>query len=287
VSTVAQTIQSGARSLDSHSDSPRLDAELLLGKILGLPRSGLIARGNHPVAGECARSYAGLIEQRLKGAPIAYLTGTREFWSLNLRVTPAVLVPRPETECLVELALQRLPEHQASPLADRACSVLDLGTGSGAIALAIASERPGVRVTGVDISPSALEVAIQNARDLGLSGIDWRLGSWFAPVAGERFDLIVANPPYIAAADPALEKLTAEPAIALCDGPTGLEALAAVAGAAAPYLHDNGWLILEHGSTQAPDVARLLERHGFTHVRSHLDFSGKPRVTLGTVHSSH
>jgi release factor glutamine methyltransferase len=287
VRTVAQTIQSGARSLDNHSDSPRLDAELLLGKVLGLPRSGLIARGNDAVASECAQDYASLIEQRLKGAPIAYLTGTREFWSMTLRVTPAVLVPRPETECLVELALQHLPERRANPFADRARSVLDLGTGSGAIALAIASERPDVRVTGVDISPSALEVAIQNARDLGLSGIDWRLGSWFAPVAGERFDLIVANPPYIAAADPALEKLTAEPAIALCDGPTGLEALAAIAGAAAPHLHDNGWLILEHGSNQAPDVARLLERYGFTDVRSQLDFSGKPRATLGTVHSSH
>ena len=285
MSTVAQTLQSGARSLGNHSDSPRLDAELLLGKILGLSRSGLIARGNDPVANECASGYANLIEQRVKGAPIAYLTGTREFWSLMLRVTPAVLVPRPETEVLVELALQHLPEHQTSPAA-RAYSVLDLGTGSGAIALAIASERPGARVTGVDISPSALEVAIQNARDLGLSRIDWRLGSWFAPVPGERFDIIVANPPYVAAADPALEKLAAEPAIALCDGPTGLEALSAIVAAAAPHLHDNGWLMLEHGSTQAPDVARLLERHGFTEVRSHLDFSGCPRVTLGTLHTS-
>jgi release factor glutamine methyltransferase len=280
VSTVAETLQRGARSLDSHSDSPRLDAELLLGKILGLSRAALIARGNDPVASERAQDYASLIEQRLRGAPIAYLTGTREFWSLALRVTPAVLVPRPETEVLVELALQRLPR-------DRSSSVLDLGTGSGAIALAIASERPGARVTGVDISPSALEVAIQNSRDLGLSGIDWRLGSWFAPVSGERFDMIVANPPYVAAADPALEKLAAEPAIALCDGPTGLEALSAIAGAAAPHLEDHGWLILEHGNDQAPAVARLLERHGFTQVRSHLDFSGKPRVTLGTVHASH
>jgi release factor glutamine methyltransferase len=285
VSTVAQTLQSGVRSLGNHSDSPRLDAELLLGKILGLSRSGLMARGNDPVANECANGYANLIEQRVKGAPIAYLTGTREFWSLMLRVTPAVLVPRPETEVLVELALQHLPEHQASRAA-RAYSVLDLGTGSGAIALAIASERPGARVTGVDISPSALEVAMQNARDLGLSRIDWRLGSWFAPVPGERFDIIVANPPYVAAADPALEKLAAEPAIALCDGPTGLEALSAIVAAAAPHLHDNGWLMLEHGSTQAPDVARLLERHGFTEVRSHLDFSGCPRVTLGTLHTS-
>jgi release factor glutamine methyltransferase len=286
-STVAQLLQNGARALESHSDSPRLDAELLLGKTLRLSRSGLIARGNDPVASERERGYLSLIEQRLKGAPIAYLTGTREFWSLALRVTPAVLVPRPETELLVELALQRLPKHEDCPSADRACSILDLGTGSGAIALAIASERPGARVTGVDISPSALEVAIQNSRDLGLAHVDWRLGSWFAPVHGERFDLIVANPPYVAAADPALEKLTAEPAIALCDGPTGLEALSAIAGAAAPHLHNRGWLILEHGSNQAPDVAQLLERHGFTQVRSHLDFSGKPRVTLGTVHSPH
>jgi release factor glutamine methyltransferase len=285
--TVADTLRRGARLLDGHSDSPRLDAELLLGKTLRLSRAELIARGDEPVASECARDYAGLIEQRSRGVPIAYLTGTREFWSLTLRVTQAVLVPRPETELLVELALQRVPRQQARPTADRPCSILDLGTGSGAIALAIASERPAARVTGVDISPSALDVAMQNSRGLGLSHIDWRLGSWFDPVPGERFDVIVANPPYVAAADPALEKLTAEPAIALCDGPTGLEALAAIAAAAAPYLENEGWLILEHGSNQAPDVAQLLERHGFTQVRTHLDFSGNPRVTLGTVHSPH
>ena len=287
MNTVSEALQRAARSLLGHSDSPRLDAELLLGKILGLPRSGLIARGSESVAVECEQKYASLIEQRLRGVPIAYLTGTREFWSLALRVTPAVLVPRPETEILVELALQRVPMQQASPSVDRAHSILDLGTGSGAIALAIASERPGARVTGVDISPAALEVASQNSRDLGLAHIDWRLGSWFAPVPGERFDVIVANPPYVAAADPALEHLREEPAIALCGGPTGLEALSAIAGAAATHLHTHGWLILEHGSDQAPDVARLLERHGFTQVRSHLDFSGKPRVTLGTVHSPH
>jgi release factor glutamine methyltransferase len=278
VITVAEILQNGARSLLSHSDSPRLDAELLLGKILGLSRSGLIARGNELVAIEYEQAYASLIEQRVQGAPVAYLTGTREFWSLALRVTSAVLVPRPETEVLVELALQRLPR-------DRPSSVLDLGTGSGAIALAIASERPRLRVTGVDISPPALEVAIQNSRDLGLSRIDWRLGSWFASVPGERFDMIVANPPYVAAADPALEKLTAEPAIALCVGPTGLEAISAIAGGAAAHLQNQGWLIMEHGSEQAADVAQLLERHGFTCIRSHPDFSGKPRVTLGTVHS--
>jgi release factor glutamine methyltransferase len=280
MSTVSDILQSAERALDGSSDSARLDAELLLGKILGVPRTGLIARGTEPVDGECERAYARLIDERLRGAPVAYLTGTREFWSLPLRVTPAVLVPRPETEILVDLALQRLPRERWS-------SVLDLGTGSGAIALAIASERPSSRVTGVDISPAALDVAIQNSRDLGLSHIDWRLGSWFAPVSGERFDMIVANPPYVAAADPALEKLQAEPAIALCVGPTGLEALSAIAGAAAAHLHKSGWLILEHGSDQAPAVARLLERHGFARISSHLDFSGKPRVTLGTVHTPH
>ncbi len=250
-----------------------------------LSRSGLIAHGNEPVASDCQKAYAGLIGQRQRGVPIAYLTGIQEFWSLALRVTPAVLVPRPETELIVELALQLLPEQQALSSAGHAGSILDLGTGSGAIALAIASERPRARVTGVDVSPSALEVAIQNSRDLGLSNIDWRLGSWFDPVPGERFDMIVANPPYVAAADPALEKLRAEPALALSVGPTGLEALSAIVDAAAPHLFEHGWLILEHGSNQAPDVAQLLRRHGFTQVRSHLDLSGKPRVTLGTVHS--
>ena len=280
MSTVAEALRSGARSLDSSSDSPRLDAELLLGKILGLARSGLIAHDRESLVREQEQAYMNLVERRRQGAPVAYLTGTREFWSLALRVTPAVLVPRPETEVLVELALERLPLDQPS-------SILDLGTGSGAIALAIASERPRSRVTGVDISAPALDVAMQNSRELGLSHIDWRWGSWFAAVPGQRFDMIVANPPYIAAADPALEKLTAEPQIALCDGATGLEALSAIAAGAAAHLHECGWLMMEHGSEQAPDVVRLLERHGFAGIRSHLDFSGKPRVTLGTVHSQH
>jgi release factor glutamine methyltransferase len=287
VSTVAETLQSGARSLDSHSDSPRLDAEVLLGKVLGLSRSGLIAHSDEPVATDREQAYATLIARRREGAPVAYLTGTREFWSLPLTVTPAVLVPRPETELLVELALERLPAHRTGPSADRASSILDLGTGSGAIALAIASERPGSRVTGVDISPQALHVAIQNSRALGLAHIEWRVGSWFEAVPGERFDVIVANPPYVAAADPALAKLAAEPAIALCVGPTGLEALSAIARGAASHLRECGWLLMEHGSDQASDVKHLLEQHGFTGVRSHLDFSGRPRVTLGTLQSQH
>src|SRR3974390_2439413 len=166
------------------------------------------------------RLYGELISRRAGGEPIAYLTGSREFWSLPLTVTPAVLIPRPETECLVERVLELAA-------ASKSCTVLDLGTGSGAIALAIASERRHWRVTAVDISPQALEVATQNARNLGLS-IDWRLGSWFDAVPGERFDLIAANPPYIASSDPALISLRSEPYQALAAGPTGLEALSAI-----------------------------------------------------------
>jgi len=280
LSTVAETMQGGARLLHQYSDSPRLDAELLLGKILGLSRSGLIARGNETVAADRAQAYASLIEQRLHGAPVAYLTGTREFWSLALQVTPSVLVPRPETEVLVELALQRLPRELPT-------TVLDLGTGSGAIALAIGSERPRSRITAVELSPPALDVAMRNSRDLGIPHIEWRLGSWFAPVAGERFDMIVANPPYVAAADPALATLTAEPKMALCDGPTGLEALSVIAAGAAAHLNESGWLILEHGSDQALAVAQLMTRNGFACIGSHRDLSGKLRVTLGTLHSPH
>jgi release factor glutamine methyltransferase len=280
MATVSETLQSGAIALAGRSDSPRLDAELLLAKILGVSRPTLIARGNEPVASDRAHAYAGLIHNRLHGAPVAYLTGSREFWSLNLRVTPAVLVPRPETELLVDVALQLLPRDFPS-------SVLDLGTGSGAIALAIASERPAAKITAVEISPAALDVATQNSRDLGLSHIDWRLGHWFRAVPGERFDMIVANPPYVAAGDPAMATLAAEPALALSPGPTGLEALSTIVAGASPHLRAGGRLLLEHGSDQALAVAQLLERHGFEGLRSHLDLSGKPRVTLGTIHSQH
>jgi release factor glutamine methyltransferase len=197
---------------------------------------------------------------------------------LPLRVSPAVLIPRPETETLLEQALALLPR-------DEACVVLDLGTGSGAIALGLAHERPRWMITAVDLSPAALDVARHNAKTLQLS-IQWRLGSWFDAVPGERFHLIAANPPYVSATDPALESLSAEPLMALSPGPTGLEALAAIIAQAPEHLHPQGWLALEHGLTQAQDVAQLLMRHGFTSIRTFPDFSGRPRVTLG-VHTQH
>jgi release factor glutamine methyltransferase len=276
--SIAEILAGAARQLRACSDSPRLDAELLLGQVLGHGRSALIARDAEHVADGSRRDYQALIDRRRHGAPVAYLTGRREFWSLTLAVTPSVLVPRPETETLVEAALAAIPR-------DRVCRVLDLGTGSGAIALAIARERPLAAVTGTDLSPEALQVALANARALGMTRIAWRLGDWFDAVPGERFDLILANPPYIAAADPHLTALHAEPALALTPGPSGLEALAAIISRAAGFLNGDGRLVLEHGASQADAVAGLLDHHGFTDRRSYLDMSGRPRVAAATVHS--
>jgi release factor glutamine methyltransferase len=279
VATISETVKNAEQTLAPHSESPRLDAELLLATLLNLPRSALIARGSEPVTRKTESAYAELIGSRAEGVPVAYLTGRREFWSLPLKVSPAVLVPRPETELLVEQALALLSR-------DAVRSVLDLGTGSGAIALSLAHERPHWAITAIDLSPAALDVAAQNAKILQLSRIRWRLGHWFEPVRGERFHLIVANPPYIAAGDPALAALRAEPASALIAGPTGLEALSLIAAQAPEHLLAGGWLALEHGASQALDVAQLLTQHGFDSIRTYSDFSGRPRVTLG-VHQQH
>jgi len=280
MSTVTDTLQIAIRALAAHSESPELDAEVLLSTAMGVTRSALIVRGSEPVGSELREAYRALIERRAQGVPVAYLTGSREFWSLPLKVTPAVLVPRPETELLVETALEVVPKGEAR-------SVLDLGTGSGAIALAIASERPHAAVTGVDVSPAALGVARDNARTLALTNVLWRLGSWFDAVPGERFHAIVANPPYVAAGDPALAALAAEPELALVGGSSGLDALAAIVAAAAPHLERGGWLLLEHGHTQQREVAAMLERSGFGNIETREDFSGRPRVTRSTFQPPH
>jgi release factor glutamine methyltransferase len=276
VPTITECVKTASQALLEHSDSPRLDAELLLAKVLGLPRSALITRGDEALDPNHEFAYAKLVRERAAGTPVAYLTGIREFWSMPLKVSPAVLDPRPETECLVEQALAVMPR-------DAICCALDLGTGSGAIALSLARERPRWDITAVDVSADALEVAADNAESLGLTRIRWQLSNWFQALAGERFHLIAANPPYIAAMDPALEALTAEPSLALVSGPTGLEALQVIIAAAPAYLHPQGWLALEHGMGQASDVAQLLSRHGFDSIRTHRDFSGKPRITLGVL----
>jgi release factor glutamine methyltransferase len=280
MSTVEDTLKLAARNLAAHSDSPELDAEVLLSTVMGVTRSALIVRSAESVNENLLHAYRGLVDRRIDGVPVAYLTGRREFWSLPLKVTPAVLVPRHETELLVEMALRLLPKHEPR-------SVLDLGTGSGAVALAIASERPLAVITGVDVSPAALGVARDNARALALTNLEWRLGSWFDAVSEERFHVIVSNPPYVAAGDPALAALAAEPELALNGGPTGLDALAAIVKGAPPHLLNGGWLVLEHGAAQHREVASLLERAGFGSVETQQDFSGKPRVTLGNFQPPH
>jgi release factor glutamine methyltransferase len=274
--TAGLLVARAVRTLAACCPTPRLDAEVLLGFLLGQPRARLLARPDTPVDVATGRRYDALLARRAAGEPLAYLTGRRGFWTLELAVDGRVLVPRPETELLVELALARLP-------AAGAARVLDLGTGSGAIALALAAERPRLAVTAVDRSSAALAVARSNAAALGLGPIDWREGDWFGAVPGQRFELIVSNPPYLAADDAHLgdDGLRFEPRDALVAGPNGLECLAAIAAGAARHLQPGGWLLVEHGATQGAAVRELLAGAGLVEIATTADLAGLPRVGQG------
>jgi release factor glutamine methyltransferase len=252
-----------------------LDAELLLAHALSKTRTHLKTHPEDVLTPEHARRYADLIERRAAGEPIAYILGYRDFWTLTLSVNPSVLVPRPETELLVERALTLGPTGPAC--------VADLGTGSGAIALALASERSEWTITATDVSEDALRTARANAATLGLGRVAFLTGRWFEPLTGRRFDLIASNPPYVAEGDAALQDATLqhEPQIALASGPDGLSSLREIVHSAPDYLERRGWLILEHGSDQAAAVARELVGRGFGHVRSHRDLAGHERITEG------
>jgi release factor glutamine methyltransferase len=252
------------------------DADLLLAHALGQARTWLYAHGDEAPAPEAARRFEALLSRREDGEPVAYLVGRRGFWSFELRVTPDTLVPRPETERLVELALERLPEGGAQRIAD-------LGTGSGAIALALALERPRADVVATDASAAALAVARDNARSLGVGNIAFRQGDWFAPLAGERFDLVASNPPYIALGDPHLDEgdLRFEPSAALSSGADGLDAIRAIAAGAPMHLSPGGWLLVEHGWAQGRAVRVLFEAAGLVDVATHVDLEQRDRVTLG------
>lgn len=274
--SLSALLNTAAHQLAAVSDTPRLEAELLLAAALDRPRVYLHAWPEHTPEPEPAARFADWLERRLRGEPIAYLLGRREFWSLDLEVTPDTLIPRPETELLVELALARLA-------LERPVAVADLGTGSGAIALALALERPRARVVATDRSPAALTVARCNAKRLGIDHVEFREGEWCKPLAGAWFDLIVSNPPYVATTDPGWRRseLRYEPSEALAAGADGLDALRAIIRHAPDHLQPNGWLLLEHGYDQGAVVPALLRERGFTDVNDHLDSAGLSRASSG------
>ena len=251
----------------------RLDAQILLLHALGRPphdRAWLITHDSDPLPEAVQPVWAALLARRLAGEPAAYLLGRKEFFGLDLQVDARVLVPRPDTETLVNWALDVLARFPA------ARRVIDLGTGSGAIALAIASRIPGLDITATDASTDALAVAQANAQALGLP-VRFAAGPWLAAVAGERFDLILSNPPYIADGDPHLPALSHEPGSALVSGPDGLDDIRAIVSQSTHALAPGGWLLLEHGYNQAPQVRQLLAEAGFTQVGSRTDLAGIER----------
>ena len=268
-------IESTVGRLLGESGLPRSEAERLLGFVLGRDRAYLIGHAEEPVGAAHTRAAHDGFARRRSGEPVAYIIGCREFYGLGMRVTPDVLIPRPETEHLVELALERIPMG----IAKRA---LELGTGSGAVAIALAAERPMLKMIATDCSGPALDVARENARRHGVA-IEWVHGDWFgAPVLGQ-FDLIVSNPPYVAAGDSRLEEgdVRFEPRLALDGGGEGMLCIGKIAAQAQRHLHPGGWLLLEHGYDQRERCVGLLEDLGYAEVADYLDLAGLPRVCVG------
>lgn len=255
------------------SDSPRLDAEILLCRTINMPRAYLFAHPEDTLDELTIDRFEDVLGRRETGMPMAYIMGVKEFWSQELAVSPATLVPRPETEILVNLAVCEIPR-------DAAWQVLDLGTGSGAIAIAIACERPLCEATAVDVSEDALTVARENARLLAPGNVTCLQGSWTEPVRDRLFDLVVSNPPYVRADDEALAKLQHEPRSALVAGEDGLDAIRVLATDCARILVEGGALMIEHGADQQDSVAALLADHGWTDIACHNDLAGLPRVTV-------
>jgi len=270
--TVGGLVSWAVRGLTGASPSPLLDAELLIAHVLGMPRSSVLAFPERAVRTALGDEVERLIERRARGEPLAYLVRGQEFYSLPLRVTPAVLIPRPETELLVDEALAHLPRVEKR-------GVLDLGTGSGAIALAVKRARPEAVVTGADVSTAALAVARANAERLGLD-VRFVESDWFERLAGERFDLIVCNPPYVASGDRAFADLRFEPRLALDGGADGLEALRAVLAGAREHLNEGGLLLVEHGHDQREALVGLAEPLGWALVAAHRDLADHARVLV-------
>ncbi|MDI3438654.1 peptide chain release factor N(5)-glutamine methyltransferase [Erwinia sp. V90_4] len=261
----------------SSSESPKRDAEILLAWVSGKSRAWLIAFDDAQLDDSQLAALESLLARRAAGEPVAYLIGEREFWSLPLSVSPDTLIPRPDSEVLVEQALSRLP---ADP-----CAILDLGTGTGAIALALASERADCQVTGVDRIAAAVALATHNGAKLNLPNARFLQSDWFSALNAQRFQLIVSNPPYIDVADHHLSQgdVRFEPASALVASDHGLADIKIIASSAANYLADNGWLLLEHGWQQGEAVRQILRENSFCQVETCQDYGGNDRVTLGQI----
>lgn len=282
--SVAMALRQASAVLEPGSDSARADAEFLLAQVLGLSRSRLRLNASAILSDAQHAAYAGYVERRRQGEPVAYITGTRGFWTLDVQVTPAALIPRPETELLIEWTLRlvelRVPERRRAAL-----QLADLGTGSGAIALALAAELPASRVLATDLSAEALDLARRNAEAAQLSNLRFGLGSWFAPLradaAGPRFDFLISNPPYIAEGDAHLAALRHEPRMALTSGVDGLDALREIVACARPHLLPGGWLLVEHGYDQGAAVRALFEAAGFADVKTRRDLGDQERATGG------
>ncbi len=279
-STIGGLLKQAVQQLANLVDSdPRLEAEVLLAHVLNKPRTHLLAWPEKLLSTQQRRRFTELLQRRLKGEPLAYLTGCREFWSLPLRVTPDTLIPRPETELLVERALQLIPPEAAF-------DIVDLGTGSGAIAAAIASERPRCHILATDRSARALAVARENFRGLGLRNIRCAQGLWCDALPPQlRFELIVSNPPYVARDDPHLLRhgLDWEPAGALSAGPDGLDDLRQIIDHARRHLKPGGWLLLEHGLQQGGQVRALMRNAGYLDPATSPDLGGRDRVSQGRM----
>jgi release factor glutamine methyltransferase len=273
---VAELLREAAGRL-SGADA-RHEAEQLLLHVLGVERAWLFAHATDAVDQDARQRFELLVARRAEGHPLAYLVGRRGFWTLDLQVNTATLIPRPETELLVEQALARLPD-------DDMVRVADMGTGSGAVALSIASERPLATVMATDVLGPALAVAVKNAQAHGLENVWFRRGHWFVALGADRFDMIVSNPPYIAAGDPHLAQgdLRFEPPPALASGADGLDAIREIVAGAPEHLVPGGWLLLEHGWDQGEAIRALLEQAGFVDAQTVQDLEQRDRVTLGRL----
>jgi release factor glutamine methyltransferase len=274
ISLLLATSQLKAQGIEA--ETAKLEAQLLLQHALHVNRAWLIAHQDDALQANIHAAYRALLERRLSGEPIAYILGYREFYGLNLKVTPDTLIPRADTETLVEATLAKINLHEK-------LHILDLGTGTGAIAFAIAKHRPQAHVTALDASQAALDIAIENAQNLKLPNVKLMLSDWFSAIQKEKFDVIVSNPPYIEVADAHLKQgdLRFEPISALASGADGMDAIRHIIDACLIYLKPQGWLMLEHGYNQAELVAGLMAKVGFNDIETINDLGGNTRVTFG------